>query len=904
MHRNRVWVGSAAALVVGCVDGGQSSVASLGGPDSLANGGGELTATDSAVEAAAAEVGASDAASDLVAVDVSAPDADTATPELPVNDADGAAADLAVADIGTDTDTQAVDAADVVDAAAEVAADTGPPCNPAACPPAPPCKVAVCENGACATAPKAEGLACEDGDPCTKIDVCTAGACKPGPDACAAALPVGVGASPCKLVGDLPKASSIALVPWFTQLAVSQPIHLTHFPDGSDRMVVVSRPGQINLFANDPNVKTQKLILNIQSKVNPAGEGGLLSVAFHPKFKQNKKFYVNYTSTGTFSTVVSEFTMSAADPEVADPASEKKLVVIAQPYTNHNGGQIYFDPPGYLHIAMGDGGSGGDPLNAGQDKQQLLGKILRIDVDKAEGGKPYAIPKSNPFVNDPTYKPEIFALGMRNPWRVTVDRLTGQIWAADVGQNKWEEIDIVESGKNYGWRILEGSYCYNPATNCDKTGMTMPVADLPHGQSNSITGGFVYRGSQNPALYGAYLSGDYDTGKYWTTVPDGKGGYTTTEVLDTPDHPVTFGEDRDGELYVAQLFPAKIWKVVQQTTTAPAGPALPKKLSETGCFSNLPTLQPAAGVVPYELNAPLWSDGSHKQRWLVLPAGATPKPGGVGPIGVPDDPSQSWSLPVGTLLIKHFALGDGGATPVETRFLRRDAGGWSFWTFRWQADGKDADLWLGGGQQSYAVTEGGTAKTKTWTVPSQAQCGACHRAATPDGLVLGVQSAQLDRGGGKLGGQNQIDVFAKAGLFAKPGVTSAAIAAFADLQGVEAGGAFAGALGPAARAYLHSNCAHCHRPGGGSPSDLDLRFALPLAQTKACGLAPQAGDLGIAGAQIVAPGSAAKSVLVQRMLQTPASGNLMPPLAVTVSHAAGVKLVSDWIAGLAGCAGP
>ncbi len=894
MDKLGVWMGGAAALLVGCVNGGTTTSATLSGPDSLASVGEVAVSDAAATETAPAGQIDAGSADSPAAPDVAKPNADDATADLGVADSDAASTEVPVADADAQADA-ATDTAEV---------DAAPACNSAACPPAPQCQVAVCENGVCATAAKAEGQACEDGDACTKIDVCTAGVCKPGPNACAAALPAGVGASPCKLVGDLPKASSIALVPWFTQLTVSQPIHMTHFPDGTDRMVVVSRPGQINLFANDPNVKTQKLVLNIQSQVNPAGEGGLLSVAFHPKFKQNKKFYVNYTSTGTFSTVVSEFTMSAADPEVADPATEKKLIVIVQPYTNHNGGQIYFDTEGFLHIAMGDGGSGGDPLNAGQDKQTLLGKILRIDVDKAEGGKPYAIPKNNPFVANAAYKPEIFALGMRNPWRVTVDRLTGEIWAADVGQNKWEEIDIVQSGKNYGWRILEGKHCFNPATNCDSTGMTMPVAELPHGQSNSITGGFVYRGSQNPALYGAYLSGDYDTGKYWTTVPDGNGGYTTKEVLDTADHPVTFGEDRDGELYVAQIFPAKIWKVVQQTTTAPPGPALPKKLSETGCFSNLQTLQPAAGVVPYDLNAPLWSDGAHKRRWLVLPTGATPKPGGVGPIGVPDDPSQSWNLPVGTLLIKHFALGDGGATPVETRILRRDATSWSFWTFRWQADGKDADLWLGGGQQAFAVTEGGVNKSKTWTLPSQAQCGQCHRAATQEGLVLGVQSAQLDRVSAKLGGLNQIDVFAKAGLFAKAGVNAGSISEFADLQGLDSGSAYSGALGPAARAYLHSNCAHCHRPGGGSPSDLDLRYSLPLGQTKSCGLKPQAGDLGIASAQIVAPGSAAKSVLVQRMLQTPQSGNQMPPLAVAVPHAGGAKLVSDWIAGLPNCNGP
>ncbi len=765
-----------------------------------------------------------------------------------------------------------------------------------------PCTLDACDGSACSHPAAAAGTACDDGDSCTLPDRCSLGQCKGGPDSCASMLPPGIGASPCKLTGDLPKASAIQVVPWFTSLAVSQPIYLTHFPDDSDRIIVVSRPGQISLFVNDPAVTTKKLVLDIAPKVSTAGEGGLLSVAFHPEFKQNRKFYVNYTSTGQFKTVISEFTMKIADPEVADPASEKQLLSIIQPYSNHNGGQINFDVDGFLLIGMGDGGSSGDPLNTGQDTLNLLGKMLRIDVDKPASGKGYGIPQDNPFVGNAAYAPEIFALGMRNPWRFSIDRVTGTIWAGDVGQNLWEEVDIIEKGKNYGWRKLEGTHCYNPSTGCITAGMTMPVAELPHGQSNSINGGYVYRGSQNPALYGAYLFNDYSTGKYWSLTPNGPGTYALKELLDTADAPVSFGEDRDGELYVTQLFPPKIWKIVQQTVVPPAGTVLPSKLSQTGCFAQLQPLVPATGVVPYEVNVPLWSDGAHKSRYVVLPPGPAPKLSAVGPLVVADDATQSWSVPTGTLLIKHFAVGD-SKTPVETRFMRRDADGWKFFTYRWNKAGTDADFWPGGGSAAYPIKSVDSGATQTWTMPSLGQCAMCHKGPSQDSQLLGVQTAQLDRVAAWTKGQNQVKVFAKGGLLSKPGIDLEASAPFPSLTALDTGGAVP-QQGSAARAYLHANCAHCHRPGGDSPSDLDLRFTTGLAKTHACGQPPQAGKLGVADAQIVLPGVPQKSTLWLRMTQTAQSGWLMPQVGVSVPHVAGAKLVADWITGLASCAGP
>ena len=758
----------------------------------------------------------------------------------------------------------------------------------------------------------ANANSCDDGDPCTGGDACNASACVPGKvPACASLVPAALGNSPCQLSGTLPQTTKVALVPWFSQLKAVEPIQLVPFPDGSDRLVYLSRPGVVRLFDNKPDVATSKVVLDIKPKVSTSGEGGLLSIAFHPNFKQNRNFYVNYTrytSAGDkFETIIAEYTTTAADPEVADPASAKVLMVIYQPYHNHNGGQIFFDHSGKLLIGMGDGGSGGDPHNYGQDKLNLHGKMLRIDVDAPGGGKAYGIPTDNPFVKDATWKPETFASGLRNPWRFSVDRATGAIWAGDVGQGLWEEIDVIESGKNYGWRLMEGNACYNPKP-CNKTGLTPPIAEYGHDKGTSVTGGYVYRGSQQPGLYGAYVFGDYGTGRVWSVTPPTPNatpatpGWKLNELAQTNVSMVSFGEDRDGELYAMQLSGAStIFKVTTQVATPPQGPAFPLKLSETQCFASLAPLQSAAGLLPYAVNAPLWSDGAAKQRWLVLPKGSGPQAGKPGALVVPVDPYASWAAPEGTLAIKHFALGD-TATPVETRFLQRTAAGWQFWTYRWNAQGTDADLLPGGGSTvTYPVTLAGKKTTQPWTFPTTSQCAACHKAPDIAGQLLGVQTAQLNRLATWPGGiqANQLKVFGQAGLtqgsLTPAGPEPSKLAAFPDLGETLANGAPAVAQ---ARAWLHSNCSHCHRPGGGAPGALDLRAGGP---TPGCKAAPQQGNLGGKATAVVEPGQPGKSALWLRLDMGPGKEGFMPPLAVSVPHAAAYLRIAEWISGLGGC---
>ena len=326
------------------------------------------------------------------------------------------------------------------------------------------------------------------------------------------------------------------------------PAYLTHARDGSDRLFVVEQPGVIRVLENDQVRSTP--FLDIRDRVAFGGERGLLSVAFHPDFATNGRLFVNYTRRGDGATVVSEI-RAHEDGMSVDPATERVLLTIDQPFSNHNGGQLQFGPDGHLYIGMGDGGAGGDPRNNGQDLSTLLGALLRIEVDP-QNGRPYGIPSDNPFVDQPDARDEIFAYGLRNPWRFSFDRCTGDLFLADVGQSEWEEANLVEAGGNYGWNVMEGNHCYNAAT-CDQTGLERPIAEYSHSQGCSITGGYVYRGTQIPELIGHYLFGDFCSGRVWSAFQNESGEWTMNQLMDTDLRISSFGEGPDGELFVIDI---------------------------------------------------------------------------------------------------------------------------------------------------------------------------------------------------------------------------------------------------------------------------------------------------------------------------------------------------------------
>ena len=302
----------------------------------------------------------------------------------------------------------------------------------------------------------------------------------------------------------------------FDNLFFSRPVDIQHAGDGTNRLFVVEQhSGKIIVFDNDQNVSSSDTFLDLT--VNTGNEEGLLGLAFHPDYTNNGHFFVYYSTSGPRRSVISRFTVDSTNPNLADPASELIILEINQPYSNHNGGQLAFGPTdGYLYIGLGDGGDGGDPDENGEDPKTLLGSMLRIDVNNTSENEPYAIPPDNPFVgNTDDYREEIFAYGLRNPWRFSIDPETGTIWAGDVGQGSREEIDIIEKGKHYGWDIMEASLCFEPRSNCTTTDLVTPVWEYNRNEGISVTGGHVYRGTRVPEIIGKYIYADYVTGRIW-----------------------------------------------------------------------------------------------------------------------------------------------------------------------------------------------------------------------------------------------------------------------------------------------------------------------------------------------------------------------------------------------------
>ena len=333
-------------------------------------------------------------------------------------------------------------------------------------------------------------------------------------------------------------------------------VHLTHAGDGSGRLYVVLQEGRIVAFNPEPGVSDFDSFLDIRDRVRARGEQGLLGLAFAPDYASSGHLYVNYTTRD--HTIIARYTASPDDPDYVDPDSELVVMRVEQPFDNHNGGTLAFGPDGYLYIGLGDGGAGGDPLGSGQDLNTLLGAMLRIDVAGASESRPYTVPADNPFINQDA-RPEIWAYGLRNPWRFSFssnqdngDQDSGDLWAADVGQNDWEEVNILQPGKNYGWNIREGAHCF-PARveGCDDEGLEAPIIEYPlSGSRCAVIGGVVYRGPGVPSLNGAYLYADYCSGEVWSLRYDGASVTDHTLLDDSLQYITAFGEDEGGEAYL------------------------------------------------------------------------------------------------------------------------------------------------------------------------------------------------------------------------------------------------------------------------------------------------------------------------------------------------------------------
>lgn len=661
----------------------------------------------------------------------------------------------------------------------------------------------------------------------------------------------------CAAIAALPSTSVITLTRVFPEVDIEAGIALTQRRDDDERWYLATQPGIVYTFTNaEP---TPSVFVDIADVLATAPEAGLLGIAFHPQFADNGYVYLSYTTPGpgAFTSRIARF--SSPDGGLTlDRASEFVILDLRQPYSNHNGGDIHFGPDGFLYIGFGDGGGAEDPQGNGQNTDTLLGAMLRIDVD---GGSPYAIPADNPFAAGGG-APEIFAWGLRNPWRFSFDRETGELWAGDVGQYEWEEVDRIRLGGNYGWNLKEGNHCFS-ADPCDPAtlpGLIDPVAEYANPDDASVTGGYVYRGTAMPELAGRYIYADFYSGTIWAVVE----GSEPAVLLPSSNRAFgAFGEGNDGELYGVD-YGGGIWKLERNPQAGEAG-ELPSKLSETGCVDADDPSLPAATAMRYEINVPFWSDGANKERWLHLPSSQN----GEQAATITVESDGDWSLPPGSVVVKMFRLGD---RPIETRLLvHHDDGRWAGYTYAWNESGTDAEL-LRDGQ----VRE---IDGQTWLYPSRAECMACHTSAA--GTSLGLETAQLQRG-------DQLATFAARGWLAAEPSGEPLPATDSDAP-----------LEARARAYLHANCSHCHRPAGPSNTPGNYRYEYTPAEMGVCGVAPITGDLGVPGAMIIDPGNPGNSVMSLRLH---ASGDdRMPQLGSLVHDDVGIALIDDWIASLTEC---
>ncbi|MDJ0785690.1 MAG: PQQ-dependent sugar dehydrogenase, partial [Myxococcota bacterium] len=648
----------------------------------------------------------------------------------------------------------------------------------------------------------------------------------------------------------------VALDPAFDGTTFGRAVGLHQSSVDPNVFWVAQNSGLIRRIVENPDGSaTVTTVLNIRSQIEDGQESGLYGMAFHPDFQTNGYVFVSYSAPGGSPYVTTFSRFHSDDGGLSfDPDSEEIILALTQPHVFHNGGAMTFGLDGFLYLGLGDGGDG-RLLFRSQNTDSLYGSIARIDVD---GALPYTIPPGNPFAQGGG-APEIFAWGIRQPWRVTTDSLTGDIWVGDVGWKTWEEVDLIVNGGNYGWPWFEGDECIAAGGCAGAPPSIPPLSTHLHasmgGDGQAVMGGFVYRGTALPELAGAYVYGDL-LGNLWALMPDDS---LETLLVGGPKL-FGFGEGQDGELYVLANL---VYRLVEDTTPD----EFPRRLSETGCVDPDDPTQPVPAMIPYDVNVPLWSDGSEKLRWLALPDGET----------IDVLPDHDWDLPIGSVLMKEFRIGD---ERVETRLLvRHDSGEWGGYTYAWDAAESEATYV----PEPTEIVVGG----QDWLLPGPTQCFECHSA--PAGRSLGPRTQQMSR--------EQLLAFEAMGFFTAPLGDVRALPQYPVWEDPS------GVLNERARAYLDVNCSHCHQPDGSAQSTMDLRFAATEAQLEACSMDPLQSDLGVPGAKLLFPGDPSLSILSLRMHDL--GTDRMPPLATSLVDPLGTGVIDAWIdSWLASCVGP
>lgn len=689
----------------------------------------------------------------------------------------------------------------------------------------------------------------------------------------------------------------------FPKLQFKNPLEMVVAP-GSERWLVVEQAGKIFSFPNRPDCDKADLFLDIREQIRSLPADGVVGdtygLAFHPKFAENRYCYICYVVMGKpgdkqlpNGSRVSRFTVSKTDPPVCDPASEK--ILIAWLGGGHNGGSLKFGPDGYLYISTGDGASPTppDPLDTGQDISDLLSSILRIDVDHPSGDRPYGIPADNPFIGQPKARGEVWAYGLRNPWRMSFDRQTGELWVGDVGWELWEMIYRIQKGGNYGWSIMEGPQSVHPDGKRGPTPIIPPNYTFPHSEGCSITGGFVYRGKRLPGLIGTYICGDWETRRVWGTKFDGDRVVSHRELANYGPRIVAFGEDHNGELYILDYDQGTIHELQPNPATA-VKTKFPTKLSDTGLFTSVARHEPAPGVVGFSILAEQWADHATAERFVALPGNSTAELHRE-PIEVPGSMfKQQFVFPKDGVLVKTFSLEMAAGKPesrrrLETQLMHFDGRAWRGYSYRWNDDQSDATLVGPAGEdRPLVVTDPhapGGKRPQTWHYPGRNECLVCHNPWVEHRLAF--NALQLNAG-------DQLKRLQDEGVLKavdwKEPPRDGHQAALVNPYDASA------PLDRRARSYLHVNCSHCHQFGAGGSADIELRCSVKQREMKLLGIAPKQGGFGILDAKLITPGEPYRSVLYFRIAKT--GHGRMPHIGSELVDEAAVGLLNDWIGSL------
>ena len=745
-----------------------------------------------------------------------------------------------------------------------------------------------------------------------------------------------------RVIGSPDPPAPFRVVRTLPDLTVKSPIAMRMVP-GSQQMLISGQEGP-DLLQVDTGGDTGSL----KTLIEYGSVGMAYDITFHPDFLENGWVYVGSNekdSDGERQTRVTRYTMQTEAPFQFDVDSAK--LIIAWTSAGHDGAAIAFGNDGMLYVTSGDGTSDSDTNLTGQPLDSFLSKVLRIDVDHPVAPNQYAIPADNPFVDLPGAQPETWAYGFRNPWRIAVDRRTGHIWVGNNGQDLWEQIYLVERGANYGWSVYEGSHPFYLHRQLGPTPHVHPTIEHHHAEARSLTGGVVYYGSEFPELVGAYIYGDYSTGKIWAAKHDGRKVVWHREIADTTLSITCFAEDNDNELLIAGHQQDGFYRLERNPLVEqPAD--FPTRLSETGLFTSTAHHQLQPSVIPYSVNAPGWHDGARTTRFMALPAVA--KEGGGWKLPTIDfDSSADWELPEGTVLGQSLAWKSASDQTnsqqwLETRLLTLQNNEWAGYSYLWNDDQSDALL----------VEKPGTSKTfpssrgpRTWHVPSRSECEGCHSRAA--GFVLGINTPQLNRSHDYDDvSYNQLRHFEKIGLLGVDWKDLAStywrtqitkeidegkspeqrqteiedrLAAVTDTAGQrqpppssllpDLPETFTSMPSPSdptadlearARSYLHINCSSCHSPAGGGNAQMDLRQAKTTEQTKTIDQKPLHGDFGLTGARLIAPGMPHRSVIIYRM--STLIGGRMPRVGSHRVDQEGLRLMHEWITSMRPADGP